>query len=51
VIIDPRVARFIWEQDTKMGRKYLYKISLNIPDGNKIYQMAVTYTKWPLTIT
>jgi hypothetical protein len=50
-----RVARFFLVQDTKTGKtcqtiiKYT-KLQQNIPNGNKIYQMATNYTKWQQNI-
>jgi hypothetical protein len=40
--IRTRVARFFWEQHTKTGR--------NMPNGPKIYQIAVKYTKPKKTV-
>jgi hypothetical protein len=48
-----RTARFVLVQHTKTGKiyqittKYVYQISVDLPNGRKIYQMAVKYTKWP----
>jgi hypothetical protein len=36
---DCRVARFFLVQNTKMGK--------NVPNYQKIYQMAITYFQWP----
>jgi predicted secreted protein len=51
---------FSWSLNTKTGKIYqrttnytkrpyitYTKWPLNIPNGRKIYQMAVKYTKWP----
>jgi hypothetical protein len=32
------------------GKIYIYQITINIPNGHKIYQMATRYTKWPQDI-
>jgi hypothetical protein len=38
-----RVARFFLGHDTKTGK--------NVPNGHKISQMSVKYSKWPLNIS
>jgi hypothetical protein len=40
-----RVARFFLVQNTKTGGKYT-KLPQNIPNGHKIFPIAVKYTKW-----
>jgi hypothetical protein len=42
-----RVARFFLTQYTKTGE--IYKIAATLPNGHKIYQMAVKYSKVPQT--
>jgi hypothetical protein len=47
-----KVARFSMTQYTKMGENIpnypnITKLPKNIPNGRKIFQMAVKYSKWP----
>jgi hypothetical protein len=37
--VENRVDRFFLVQNTKTGK--------NVPNHNKIYQMAITYFQWP----
>jgi hypothetical protein len=45
-----RVARFFLTHNTKTGQNYTYQMSTKLLNGHKLYQMAVTYSKWPLNI-
>jgi hypothetical protein len=40
-----RVARLFVKQFTKLGK--IHQITSKLPNGHKIYQMAIKYTKWP----
>jgi hypothetical protein len=40
-----RVARFFLLHDTKTGE--IYQMNTNVPNGHKISQMSVKYSKWP----
>jgi hypothetical protein len=39
IVLETRVARFFMLQHTKTGK--------NVPNNQKIYQMAIKYAKWP----
>jgi hypothetical protein len=42
-IVQGRVARFFFVRT--------YQMAKNIPNGHKLYQMAIIYSKWSLNIT
>jgi hypothetical protein len=40
-------ARFFLVHDTKTGKYVPTKRTQNVPNGHKISQMSVKYSKWP----
>jgi hypothetical protein len=45
------IVRFFLEQGCQILLGATYQSGENVPNGHKIYHLAIKYTKWPLKTT